>query len=169
MNLFCNDGGGKVMHTPNFRNGFTLIELVIVIAILGILAGIAIPRYIDATDTARGSKIMADLRTIESAVMMYQAKTGSLPSKEADLYTDNAAANPPQYQLLAAWPVPPQGDAYFTKFNGKVVRFHVTATAYHLNVSTGRAYIGSYPVNTIEHILTLTPTSDTDFYTTGNG
>ena len=45
-------------------SGFTLIELVIVIAILGILAGIAIPRFMDAAATARGAKMLADMRTI---------------------------------------------------------------------------------------------------------
>jgi hypothetical protein len=72
----------------------------------------------------------------------------ALPSKEADLCNDNPTATPPQYKLLASWPVPPQGDAYFTKYGGQVVRFHVTATAYHVDTSLGRAYIGSYPINT---------------------
>ena len=53
------------------QHGFTLIELVVVIAILGILAGIAIPRFMDAQATARGSKILADMRTLESALTMY--------------------------------------------------------------------------------------------------
>lgn len=54
--------------------GFTLIELVIVIAILGILAGIAIPRFTDAVETARGAKLLADLRSIESAGTVYYTK-----------------------------------------------------------------------------------------------
>ena len=51
------------------------MELVVVIAILGILAGIAIPRFMSATETARGAKTVADLRTLESAAVMYYAKT----------------------------------------------------------------------------------------------
>jgi prepilin-type N-terminal cleavage/methylation domain-containing protein len=68
------------------KKGFTLIELVVVIAILGILAGIAIPRFLDATATARGAKIVADMRTIDSAIMVYNAKTGNLPSYSCRLH-----------------------------------------------------------------------------------
>lgn len=46
------------------QKGFTLVELVVVIAILGILAGLAIPRFMDATASARGARIVADMRTI---------------------------------------------------------------------------------------------------------
>jgi len=95
------------------RRGFTLIELVVVIAILGILAGIAIPRFLDATATARGAKIVADLRTIDSAIVIYNAKTGTYPTGTADLITNAPAAATPQYQLLASWPVPATGNCIF--------------------------------------------------------
>lgn len=95
------------------KKGFTLIELVIVIAILGILAGIAIPRFLNATATARGARIVADLRTIDSAIVIYNAKTGNLPADTKDLTTAGSGANPTQYQLLAVWPKPPVGAAVF--------------------------------------------------------
>ena len=81
------------------------MELVVVIAILGILAGLAIPRFMDATASARGARIVADMRTIDSAIMMYNAKTGNLPANIAAITTDNAANG--QYKMLAAWPTPP--------------------------------------------------------------
>ena len=58
------------------RKGFTLVELVVVIAILGILAGLAIPRFMSATETARGARIIADMRTLESAETLYNVEKG---------------------------------------------------------------------------------------------
>ena len=53
------------------KKGFTLVELVVVIAILGILAGLAIPRFVNANMAARGSKILADISACESAINIY--------------------------------------------------------------------------------------------------
>ena len=128
------------------KKGFTLIELVIVIAILGILAGIAIPRFLDATATARGSRIVADLRTIDSAIVIYNAKTGELPSSAAKLTTVSAGTGTGTlaagYQLLAAWPTPVTGNCIFPGHPADTVVN--SATAYTLDTTNGRALIGSY-------------------------
>ena len=63
------------------------MELVVVIAIIGILAGMAIPRFLDATASARGAKIVADMRTIQSAEMIYYAKNAKYPTQQSDLNT----------------------------------------------------------------------------------
>lgn len=57
------------------QKGFTLVELIVVIAILGILAAIAIPRFIGTMDNANNKVHNANVRTIESAITLYQADT----------------------------------------------------------------------------------------------
>ncbi|WP_370822028.1 type II secretion system protein [Phascolarctobacterium faecium] len=95
------------MITKN-RKGFTLVELVVVIAILGILAGLAIPRFIGATETARGARVIADLRTVESALSMYYAKNGNFydSATGTNLITVKGLV---ENGLLAAEPIPPTG------------------------------------------------------------
>lgn len=134
------------------RRGFTLIELVVVIAILGILAGLAIPRFLDATATARGARIVADLRTIDSAIVIYNAKTGNLPTGQAQLTTAAKAgtANPTTFQLLAVWPTPPTGAAIVQTSAGGQNSFTVAAsTAYALDADNGRGTINGHTVDAL--------------------
>ncbi len=135
------------------KKGFTLVELVVVIAILGILAGIAIPRMIDATATARGAKLVADMRTIDSAAMIYQARSGQEPASIDALLTDAPTATPPTYRLLAAQPVPPVGRTTVTMNNGSESTATLGTTAVY-SIGTGaNAGRAIYAEKTVDAIL----------------
>jgi len=61
------------------RKGFTLIELLIVVAIIGILAAIAVPNFLNAQMRARLAQVISNMKTLSTGCMMYQTDWGSYP------------------------------------------------------------------------------------------
>jgi len=58
------------------RSGFTLVEILIVVVILGILAAIVIPQFSDAGEDAKFSSLVSDLQTVRSQVQLYKLQHG---------------------------------------------------------------------------------------------
>lgn len=69
----------------NRVQGFTLIEIMVVVAILGILAAIITPRIMDRPSKARVTAAKQDIRVIESALNMYKLDNYNYPSTEQGL------------------------------------------------------------------------------------
>ena len=80
--------------------GFTLIEVMVVVVILGILAAIIVPKVMDRPDTARLVKAQSDIRALESALNLYKLDNFDYPSTDQGLeslvpkYIDRLANDP---------------------------------------------------------------------------
>jgi general secretion pathway protein G len=65
--------------------GFTLIELMVVIVILGILAGLVLPRFMGRTEEAKKTKARLQIENLEGALKLYKLDTGTYPTTEQGL------------------------------------------------------------------------------------
>ena len=99
----------RIMHCmKKKRKGFMLLELLLVIAIVGILAAVAIPHFTGMTDEAKVARIQADLSTIGSAAEMYYVRNGTYPSAVADLVSSEGKEG-----FFRSDPVPPAKDVSY--------------------------------------------------------
>ena len=99
------------------EDGFSLLELMVVVVILSVLALVIVPRVIDRPDQARVARAQSDLAAISSAVQLYRLDNFRYPTTEQGLAAlvtkpalDPAPANWTQY--MDRLPVDPWGQPY---------------------------------------------------------
>jgi len=88
------------------QSGFTLIELVIVIVILGILAAVAIPKYEDMREQARVATLKGQLGSIRSAIAIQYARNAlngnaTFPTLDGTIFADGRVPKDPVNNSLA--------------------------------------------------------------------
>ena len=71
------------------ENGFTLVELVIIAAMLATLVSIAVPIYARALDSARMAHAVAEIQTLQKEISLYDVQTGDLPLTLEDIDREN--------------------------------------------------------------------------------
>ncbi len=84
--------------TTSRQKGFTLLELLVVIGIIGLLASIIVVNLTSARRKARDTKRIADVRNLQTAMEDYYAKNGAYPTSLGDLVTG---------QQIPVWPLDP--------------------------------------------------------------
>ena len=89
-------------------SGFSLIEILVVLAVIGVLISFVAPMVIDRPDQARALKLKADFETIQSALMLYRLDVGQYPSDVEGLTV--LLNGEPKY--LASPPIDPWGGEY---------------------------------------------------------
>lgn len=89
------------------HRGFTLIELMVVVVILGILAAVVVPRVMDRPDQARISAAKTNINAIRSALDMYKLDNHVYPSTDQGLQA--------LVQRPGSNPVPPNWNRYMEK------------------------------------------------------
>jgi general secretion pathway protein G len=87
MNQFRDDqkvNRQRALH-PARQRGFTLIEIMVVVIIIGLLAAVIVPSVINKVDEARVSKAKADIQSLETALTMYRLDNSKYPTTDQGL------------------------------------------------------------------------------------
>jgi general secretion pathway protein G len=113
----------KLNRYPALRfSGFTLLELLVVIVIIGLLAGLVAPRYFEQVRKSNTKVARAQIDSLEKALDQYRLDVGSYPATEQGLAALNTRpqgvdkwAGP---YLKKAVPADPWGGPYLYKFPG---------------------------------------------------
>ncbi|QNH76861.1 type II secretion system major pseudopilin GspG [Pseudomonas protegens] len=107
------------MQTQNKQRGFTLIEIMVVVVILGVLAALVVPQIMSRPDQAKAAAAQSDIKAIAMALDIYKLDNHQYPSSQQGLeaLVSKPSGNPPARNwnpdgYLKRLPIDPWGNAY---------------------------------------------------------
>ncbi|WP_088331192.1 type II secretion system major pseudopilin GspG [Lacimicrobium sp. SS2-24] len=116
----------------NKQSGFTLIEVMVVLLIIGMMAAFVAPAILGNQESAELKKAAIDIQQLESAIQMYRVRTGMLPTTEQGL---DALVNAPTIEpmprnypadgIIQRLPQDPWGNDYYLLSPGEMGTFDV--------------------------------------------
>jgi general secretion pathway protein G len=96
--LNFNDSNARPLHAA--QSGFTLLEIMVVVIIIGLLAAVVAPQFLGKVDEARIAKAKEDIQAIQTALTMFRLDNYSYPSPEMGL---KALAQKPDSTTIKNW------------------------------------------------------------------
>jgi prepilin-type N-terminal cleavage/methylation domain-containing protein len=152
------------------KRGFSLTELLIVMAIIGILAGIVYASFSGSSGKGRDAKRQADLSELQNAIEQYKTKLGRYPEQGCGTPSNDAGNNNPQFstencntdyikdlipEFIDNLPNDPSrgtapGFSYLTNESGTVYKVMVSKTVEKTKVTTTDANLHACAINTDE-------------------
>ena len=106
------------------EQGFTLVEIMVVVVILGLLATLVVPAVLGRSEEARMTKAITDIKSIHAQATIYATKNGRVPSFE-DLLEPDSTGNP--YIEGGEVPVDPWQNPYVIRKGEGRLRFDVAS------------------------------------------
>lgn len=119
--------------------GFTLIEILIVVVILGILAGLTIPQFVNATQDTQEASFVTDIKALARSIVLFELENGVYPE---DAASGVIPAGLDDYIAHFNWSETPIGGVWDTEFQSFGI---VSAVGVHFN-GVGTTHDDAYMV-----------------------
>lgn len=137
----------------NKQKGFTLIEVMVVVVIIGILSYFIVPNLIGTVDDARITKAKLEISTLQNALSMYRVDNGIYPSTEQGL--DALVVKPESEPIPQNWrrkyidklPKDPWGRSYQYRSPGQYGDFDIYSYGVDGEQADESKYIGNWDLN----------------------